>query len=71
MTLCGVQIGVGEECEALRELSRCRSSDKVIKKVFSTQWAHFSGATGWDFTDKAVAEFMIMWNRCVLEISQV
>ncbi len=45
-----------------------RGSDTAAKKAFDAQCAHFYGAPAWDFSDRAVAEFRTMWNRCVRRV---
>ncbi len=45
-----------------------RGSDASVKKAFNTKCAHFYGAPALDFSDRAVAKFQTMWNRCVRRV---
>ncbi len=48
-----------------------RSPDAIIRKAFNTQCAHLYDALAWDFSDRSVSDFQIMWNRCVRRMFQL
>ncbi len=47
------------------------SPDAIIRKAFNTQCAHLYGVMAWNFSDRSVSDFQIMWNRCVKRMFQL